>query len=313
MKRLFPLVAAFTLAALLLTSGLFSQSVAQLPPAGSPPSASQKGRQQPLPSPTAETAPPTADIPDPLLDVPPLPKGKVTLVGGTVANIDRIRDRLAIQPFGGGSKMKVFFDERTHIYRDGVEITQAKINKGDRIYVDTMLDGARVFARTIRILTQFGPADARGQLQSFDPRNGNIYMRDELSSRAISFRLTPATAIKQNNQLATQAQLRPGALIAVKFSPDRSTRGLATEISILALPGTNFVFSGKITYVDMRSHLLAVANQTDSKTYDIHFDPSRTIEAGQLTVGAEVTIDTVFNGSGYEATKIVVNQPGAAE
>ncbi len=63
----------------------------------------------------------------------------------------------------------------------------------------------------------------------------------------------------------------------------------------------------------MRSHLLAVANQTDSKTYDIHFDPSRTIEAGQLTVGAEVTIDTVFNGSGYEATKIVVNQPGAAE
>ncbi len=182
MKRLFPLVAAFTLAALLLTSGLFSQSVAQLPPAGSPPSASQKGRQQPLPSPTAETAPPTADIPDPLLDVPPLPKGKVTLVGGTVANIDRIRDRLAIQPFGGGSKMKVFFDERTHIYRDGVEITQAKINKGDRIYVDTMLDGARVFARTIRILTQFGPADARGQLQSFDPRNGNIYMRDELSS-----------------------------------------------------------------------------------------------------------------------------------
>src|SRR5438876_8083454 len=99
MKRLFPL-AAFTLAALLLTSGLFSQSVAQLPPAGSPPSASQKGRQQPLPSPTAETAPPTADIPDPLLDVPPLPKGKVTLVGGTVADIDRIRDRVVTQPFG---------------------------------------------------------------------------------------------------------------------------------------------------------------------------------------------------------------------
>ena len=87
---------------------------------------------------------------DPLLDVPPLPKGKATLVGGRVGKIDPIRNRITVEPFGGGDKMKVFFDERTHIYRDGTETTQANIHKGDRVYVDTLLDGPRVFARNIR-------------------------------------------------------------------------------------------------------------------------------------------------------------------
>ena len=39
--------------------------------------------------------------------------------------------------------MKKAYDKRTHVYRDGVETTQLGIRKGDRAYVDTMLDGHR--------------------------------------------------------------------------------------------------------------------------------------------------------------------------
>src|SRR5437588_4518519 len=91
---------------------------------------------------------------DPLLDVPPLPKGKVTMEGGTVAKIDPIRNRLVLTPFGAKEKMKLWFDERTHFYRGGRETTQAAIHQGDRVYADTMLDRPHVFARNIRIVSE---------------------------------------------------------------------------------------------------------------------------------------------------------------
>src|SRR5207244_8318526 len=44
---------------------------------------------------------------DPLLDLPPLPHGKVSLLGGTVTRLDRVQDRLTIQPFGAKQKQKM--------------------------------------------------------------------------------------------------------------------------------------------------------------------------------------------------------------
>src|SRR5437868_3842291 len=80
-----------------------------------------------------------AESNDPLLSVPPLPKGNTTLIGGVVRNIDEIRNRMDVDPFGGG-RIRVHFDERSHFFRDGVETTQLAVRKGDRVYVDTMLD-----------------------------------------------------------------------------------------------------------------------------------------------------------------------------
>src|SRR5438309_7782171 len=48
--------------------------------------------------PESDTAAPNSpvDSNDPLLSVPPLPKGKTTLVGGQVRNIDMIRNRMDV-------------------------------------------------------------------------------------------------------------------------------------------------------------------------------------------------------------------------
>src|SRR5205085_9972973 len=132
---------------------------AALAQSGTPPTQSNTGAnknsteagQKTAPGGAAPTAKPEGDAlnspGDPLLDVPPLPKGKVTLVGGNVLKIDPIRNRLQVQPFGAKDKMKISFDERTRVFRDGRETTQASIRKGDRVYLDTMLVGPQVFAR----------------------------------------------------------------------------------------------------------------------------------------------------------------------
>ena len=249
----------------------------------------------------AATASPENGNYDPLLDLPPLPQGRTTLVGGTVHSIDQIRNRLTVQPFGGQA-MKIFFDERTHIYRDGVPSTQLVIHKGERVYVDTMLDGTRVFARNIRVLTGTQAADARGQITSNEAATGRITVQDELSARPVTFRVTPNTAVSGAG-LSSVGQLQPGSLVTVKFVPDRSNRDVAQQISVIAAPGSVFTFYGRISYLNMSTRTLAVANQSDKKTYDIKFTPAA-VDPQMLGEGKQVLVKAHFDGTGYTADNI---------
>src|SRR5205814_344212 len=133
--------------------------------------------------------------------------------------VDHIRNRLSIDAFGG-KKMSIRFDDRTHVFRDGVETTQLAIHKGDRVYVDSQLDQTKVFARNIHILSESTPADARGQLIHYDPRTSTIAMQDELSATPVRFRIDKGTAIKRQGAAGGITDLQTGALIAVHFVPD---------------------------------------------------------------------------------------------
>lgn len=248
---------------------------------------------------------------DPLLEVPPLPKGKVTLVGGSVRGVDYIRNRMTVEPFGGG-KMKFVLDERSHIYRDGVETTVLGIKKGDRVYVDSQLDGPKVFARNVRVVTTTALVDAGGQLLAYDRSSGNMTVRDRLTTQPVKFRVTPETKVLRNDQPVALADLRPDSLISVEFSPARESRGVARKITIYALPGEAFAFAGKITHLDLRAGLMAVENLTDGKTYDIGLDPAQAAARDDLALGAEVKVVATFDGPKYTAREITVTQPAAS-
>jgi hypothetical protein len=245
---------------------------------------------------------------DPLLEVPPLPKGKVTLVGGRVKSIDHIRNRMEVESFGGG-KLKVRFDERTRIFRDGIETTQLGVQRGDRVYVDTMLVDAKVFARNIRVQTQTQAADAKGQLLYFDRRRGIITMRDQLSAHPVSFVLGPESSIRRADDEVPAAQLEPGALIAVRFAREGRERPVAREITVFAIPGNTFQFAGRLTHLDLRSGMLALENRTDNKIYDLYFDSDAVGQITDLRVGAEVSVLARFAGRNYVATNIEVITP----
>ena len=314
MKRFYP-----ALVVMLLTAGMMSQSTPT--PATSNPGTTSP---QSLGAPTAnQDQPAQASQPanganngqsdDPLLDVPPLPKGKVTLVGGTVHNIDQIRNRMTVDTFGGGH-MKFTWDERSHIYRDGVETTQLAIKKGDRVYIDSQLVGPKIFAKTIRVVTQLTPADADGQVVGFDARTGEMSMRDRLSSQAIRFRVTPDTKIaKENGTAGSQADLQPGALVNVAFSPDKANRGVAQQVKVLAVPGESFRFNGQITHLDMKSGTMAIANDSDNVNYEVAIDSAKVAGRDELGVGAEVNVVATFQGDKYLAQQITVTQAASKE
>ncbi len=292
-----------------LTCFTCAVAVAQLAVAPSTtPAIDTAQKQGPTPAPAAASAESTNGAksePDPLLDVPPMPKGPVTLVGGTVKNVDKIRNKVAVQPFGGGN-LTINFDERTHIYRDGIETTVLGIHKGDRVYVDTMLDGSRVFARNIRVETSSHPADTDGQVVNFNPSTGMLSLRDQVLGQQVTFRVGQNTVITRDRRPATMADLKPGSLIAVHFAPFRANSGSAQEITILAEPGTVYIFAGKVTNIDMRNGYLSVENQTDNKLYDVRFSAPRVDKMDQLSIGSEVQVQAVFDGNGYLAQSVAV-------
>src|SRR5436305_1215851 len=137
------------------------------------------------PKASSTTAPPSSH--DPLLDLPPLPKKKVSLIGGTVAKLDPIQNQVTVQTFGGKQKMRLGFDVRTRFFRDGQTSNQRELKPGQRVYVDTMLDGTKIFAKTIWIETQAPAGDARGQVMSYNPQDGTLTLRDELSAQPNKF------------------------------------------------------------------------------------------------------------------------------
>jgi hypothetical protein len=246
----------------------------------------------------------TAQEPDPLLDAPPMPKGTVSLIGGTVKNVDHIREKLTLQVFGGKT-MKLAFDERTRIYRDGVETTQLGIRNGDRVYTDTMLDGSRVFARNIRVETGSRAADSAGQV--LDVNGRAITVRDQLSAQPVTFQVDEKTSIKHDQQPASFSELKPaGALVAVKFAPERANRGEPREISIIASPGMQFTLAGKVTHLDLRMGTFSVENNRDGKTYDLKFSLARVDKRDAFGMGSEVTVLATFEGWGYQADTITV-------
>jgi hypothetical protein len=249
---------------------------------------------------------------DPFLDTPPLPNGPVTLIGGTVRSIDHIRDHMTVVPFGG-KPLKMNFDERTHIYRDGIETTFMGISKGDRVYVDTQLDRAKgdVFARNVHVVTEMHAADAKGQIVAV--RDGTITLQDELSGQPVSFQVDSSTKVKEKKNTGSQADLIPGALVALQFAPGQSNRRILKEVSILAKPGDAFRFFGQVTHLDLSRGVLAVRNLADDQTYEIAFDPAATPATSLLRIGTQVVVNASFNGHGYRATDISVTQARVAE
>ena len=273
---------------------------------------------QPTPDPAStpsieilKPAPETSDVvidPASLLpDLPKLPNAKASLIGGTVGRLDRVRDQITVQVFGGG-KMKISFDPRTHIYHDGAEASLADLHQGDRVYIETILDGSNVFARAIRLKTSTSAGESQGIITSYRADKGELQLRDALSPQEVKIRVTSQTRIVEGDHAASSSKLAPGTLVAIKFGPRQNGDEVAREVSVLAIPGASFTFAGQVTAIDLRLGLLVLASSTDHKTYEIYLDPSVGVD-DNLRPSANVTVLTRFQGNRYVARSITVNSP----
>lgn len=250
----------------------------------------------------------TETVADPASLLPSLPRvpgGHATLIGGTITKLDRVRDQVTLNLFGGG-RTSVLFDPRTRISRDGKDASASDLREGDRVYVDTMLDGNTVFAKSIRVRTTQTMGESQGVVLKYSADRGELSLRDSISPTPVHIQLIASTKIVQGDRAVPASALAPGTLINVGFNADGSGRGTARQISILALPGTRYTFTGQVVHLDLRNGLLVVSSATDRKTYEIYLDPSLTPDEN-LHAGAVVTAVTTFEGSRYVARSLSID------
>lgn len=247
-----------------------------------------------------------------LADIPPLPRGKTTIFGGAIQHFDPVRDQFTLNVVGQ-RPMHILFDERTQVFRDGSKIRLRDLKPEEHASVETTLDGDNVFAVSIHILSQPAEGQYEGRVVSYDPSTG------ALSIDASSSRDPLKVFVSANTQISRAGQRRftsapsgrydlvQGSLVSITFQSHEPGQAVASAITVLAVPGSSFSFSGSVTSIDLHSGLLVLVNSIDQKSYQISFNSALFPESRTLHPGDRVMITAAYNGTGFVATTIAAN------
>ncbi len=210
--------------------------------------------------------------------LPTMPAGRSTVIGGSIRGVDGVRDQFILNVFGGRT-MKILFDARTQVYRDGLRSALRDLRPGDHVSVETVLDGTTVFARSIHLLSVVPEGECQGQVLDYDRWRRELTVRDALSRQPVKLRVPAGTAIVRQGQAASRRLPPPGSsadsgfsglaigtLISVKFQSDNKGHGVASQIVILAAPGTAFVFVGNVAFLDLHLGSVSAGRSTRRET-----------------------------------------------
>jgi hypothetical protein len=278
------------------------------------PAASARSQQLMGSQPAAEPDKATAanNLSSDLVSLPPLPHGKTTIIGGQIRNFDPVRDQFSLQVYGQ-RPMKILFDERTQVYRDGERIPVRDLGPEDHASVQTTLDGANVFAVSIHILSGTPEGECEGRVLRFNPITGELTVASSMSPAPVTL-LVPANAsISRVGESEFTAQpsglsdLVAGSLISASFESGAARRNVATQIEVLAVPGAAFQFSGNISYLDMQTGIMVLVDARDGKSYQIRFDSARLPASESLRTQSNVTVTATYDGTQYAANAIMMN------
>ena len=245
--------------------------------------------------------------------LPKAPGGKSTVIGGEIRNVDPVRDEFTLRVFGGRS-MKILFDERTQVFRDGEKISELTLRPDDHASVETTLDGTKVFALKIHMLTKVPQGELLGQVAGYDPQTAQLTISpaQAQAKKPIMLQLPTSTPVIRVGLKAFvagqhgQSDLIRGSRVNVTFKADTRGLGVATKVDVLAVPGAAFIFHGSVTSFDRSAGRLVLLNEEDNQSYDIAYGPSNTPGNNALKEGSRLKVTTTFDGSRYIASKITI-------
>ena len=241
--------------------------------------------------------------------LPPPPGGTSTIFGGSIRKVDPVLDQLQLDVYGE-RPMKILYDERTQVFLNGNKVPLRELKPTDHASVQTTLDGAKIFAVSIHILSKIPQGQYRGRVLRFDRGSGELSL--DASPSPQPFRvLVPGTAkIQRTGQTAFASvgtgfeDLKQGSLVEVSFGAEGGKEGVASQVTVLAVPGSAFVFTGNIIALDMGAGFLTVQDPRDQNSYRIAFEPRIIPNGQQLRNGQRIRITASYDGTNYKASDI---------
>jgi len=245
-------------------------------------------------------------------DIPRLPRGKTTIFGGSIRNFDPVRDQFTLSVVGQRS-MRILFDERTLVFRDGTKIRLRDLGPEQHASIETTLDGDNVFAVSIHILSEYGDGQYEGRVVSYNPSTGVLLIDASASREPFRAIVSSNTQFLRTGQhdfasiASGPSDLEPGSLVSIKFQARTPGQAVANTITVLAIPGSSFSFSGNVASIDLHSGSMMLTDPRDQKNYQILFNPVLFPEGRALRPGNHVIVTASFNGSAFVASAIAAN------
>lgn len=236
-------------------------------------------------------------------DLPPLPQTQVSLIGGIVMRVDPVRDRMTLRAFGGRD-VTLNFDVRTCVARGTTLASIRDVKPGTRVYADTILNDGRIFAKTLRLPTNAAVGETQGQITGYDPGRRILRVRDAISSRGFDVLVTANTDIRAGGQPVQPGDLRSGALVKVVFKSANEGANVAEKIDVLAQPGGEFTFAGRVISIDLRNGYMTLVEPDSQNTFEVSLDSVPAAARNQLREGADVIVQARFDGSKYQARDV---------
>lgn len=258
---------------------------------------------------SSEPDPPAATHLKPLAVIPAIPKGTSTILGGSIRDIDPVLDRFMLH-IVGEKPMRILYDQRTQLFVDGKRISLNQLRPSEHASVQTTLDGTSVFAISVHILSQLQQGDFSGQVVSYDPTSGNLEVAGNGGGDPLRLRVSSNTTFERKGQAnssstpAGPGDLQPGSLISLQFDPDGKGRASATRITVLATPGSRFVFTGNLVALDMHTGTMMVSDPRNDQTYQIDFNPASLSSIQNIHPGQHVRVDAEYDGTRYLADSV---------
>jgi hypothetical protein len=244
-----------------------------------------------------------------LSPLPAAPSGKSTVIGGLVRNVDLVRDQFTLAVFGG-RPMMIRFDARTRLYRDGIKIGPGELKANEHASVETVLDGTDVFALSVRMLSRSPEGECQGRVSHYNPATRELTISGSPSREPIMLLVPAGTPVLRQEDAASSSrnsnpsELVVGTLISARFNGDNHGRGVASQVTILAAPGSTFVLNGNVSFLDYHSGLLVLVDARDNRTYGISFNPGHFPMSRHLHKGDHVSVTANFDGTSYVASSI---------
>lgn len=241
--------------------------------------------------------------------MPSMPKGKSTVIGGQITNLDPVLDQFTLRVFGQ-RPMKILFDERTEVYRNGEKISLHDLHSEAHASIQTILDGPNIFAISIHMLSDLPHGQCRGNVVEYNPETRELMIATSMSNEPVRLVLREDTPVVREGQAAFRAggggesDLISGALVTATFDASEKGRAVASRVIVLAKPGSDFAYSGKISSLDMHAGRIVLVDPRDQRSYEISFDPDRFPVSHNLHVGDELRVNASFDGTRYAAIEI---------
>jgi hypothetical protein len=145
---------------------------------------------------------------------------------------------------------------------------------------------------------------------SYSPSTGDLELAGGQGGEPIRFKVSnDATFARkgQGNFVASQSgpsDLQKGSLVSIDFEPDGNGRGTITKVTVLATPGSQFVFSGNLIALDMRTGSMVLLDPTNNQSYQIEFNSSSMASMPNVRPGQRVRVAAEYDGNRYLAHNV---------